>query len=338
MYSSNQEPHHSQLNAVLVPSPGASNPPSSPSIMNDQMGQSNPDLHVPRTNLPYRRSKSNTAPRASSLSTHELLSRPTYKTPNHTDGNKHQQPISTTPANVSPARNATAIQPSRASSSIAPLTLNPSRVTSSSHSEAPTTKHMRDNVDLSLVKSHSIGKFERPAQGPSSATSISELLPQVSSMQLPATPAGPVSVQHKVANFSRLKVTPKRDRVLKLTPKHKAEADISNITTPNATGVSISTASDAGVSSSLLPKAGTSNIKPVIAKDKKLTTSKSKKKEKELVTPLAYARILCNKLDVLVKKTDFLKGKRLFYTGGDMQYASQSTKKKMELVRSFSLT
>jgi DNA polymerase lambda len=192
---------------------------------------------------------------------------------------------------------------------------------------------MRDNVDSSLVKSHSIGKSGRPAQGPSSATSISGFLPQATSTQFPATPAGPVSVQNKVANYSRSKVTPKRDRVLKLTPRHKGEADVSNITTPNATGVSISTAPDAGISSSVLPRAGASNTKPVIAKDKKLTTSKSKKKEKELVTPLAYARILCNKLDVLAKKTDFLKGKRLFYTGGDMQYASQSTKKKMELVR-----
>ncbi|KIM81992.1 hypothetical protein PILCRDRAFT_820876 [Piloderma croceum F 1598] len=330
MYSSNQGLRHSQLDAVPIPSPGASKPP--PSIMNDQMGQSNPKLHVPRTNLLHRRSKANATPQASSISPQELLSRPTYKTPNHTDGNKHRQPISTTPANVFPASDAAAIQPSQASS-ITPLTLNPSKVTSSSHSEAPTTKHMRDNVDSSLVKSQSIDKSGRPTQGPSSATSISEFLPQATSTQLPATPAGPVS---KVANFSRSKVTPKRDRVLKLPPKHKAETDISNITTPNATEVSISTAPDAGVSSSVLPKAGASNTKPVVAKDKKLAASKSKKKEKELVTPLAYARILCNKLDVLAKKTDFLKGKRLFYTGGDMQYASQSTKKKMELVRSSS--
>jgi len=196
---------------------------------------------------------------------------------------------------------------------------------------------MRDNVDLSP---DSIGKLGRPSQGPSSATPISEFQPQATSTQLPETPAGPVSVQTKVANFSRSKATPKRDRVLKLTPKHKAEADINNITTPNATGVSISTAPDAGVSSSVPPRADASNTKSKVTKDKKLTTSKNKKKEKELVTPLAYAQILCNKLDVLAKKTDFLKGKRLFYTGGDMQYASQSTKKKMELVRSssFNLT
>jgi hypothetical protein len=121
--------------------------------------------------------------------------------------------------------------------------------------------------------------------------------------------------------------------VLKTAPNHKAEMDTSDITTPHATKSLPVSSAGVGTSSSALPLGGASKAKLAMGKDKKPAMSKSKKKEKELVTPLAYAQILCNKLDVLAKKTDFLRGKRLFYTGGDMQYASQSTKKKMELVK-----
>lgn len=64
---------------------------------------------------------------------------------------------------------------------------------------------------------------------------------------------------------------------------------------------------------------------------KKSTTMKTKKTR---VTPLAYAQTLCERLETLAKKTDYLEGKRVFYAGGDMHYASDATKKKMTLVRS----
>jgi len=288
--------------AARVLSPKAPKSPPYPSVVNDQVIPSESQSRDPGANLPNQRSKYNLAPPA--ISPLELPPRSTYKIPNHPDANKSEQPISTIPAKVSPVNNSTAIP--------------------------PPTKNTHDNVDLP-VSSHSSSNPERPSQG--SATAISEFLPQATSTQLPTTPT--VSIQSKVSNFSRSKVASKRDRVLKPASKHKAEADISNLTSPDATRVPpISTTPDPGISSSVLPKTGASNTKLTMAKDKKLTASKSKKKEKELVTPLAYAQILCNKLDVLAKKTDFLKGKKLFYTGGDMQYASQPTKKKMELVKS----
>ena len=73
--------------------------------------------------------------------------------------------------------------------------------------------------------------------------------------------------------------------------------------------------------------------KRVTIPQKKSTTLKAKKTR---VTPLAYAQTLCERLETLAKKTDYLEGKRVFYAGGDMHYASDATKKKMMLVRSSS--
>jgi DNA polymerase lambda len=188
------------------------------------------------------------------------------------------------------------------------------------------------NVDPAPISSRSSTDPEWPARGPSNATGISEFVPQATSTQLPAMPAAVATIQTKVSNLSRSKPPSKRDRVIKIAPKHMVDVETSNVTTPDATRLlSIPSAPNVSKSSSVLHR-GDSKTKLAVGKDKKPVTSKSKKKEKELMTPLAYAQILCNKLDVLAKKTDFLKGKRLFYTGGDMQYASQSTKKKMELV------
>jgi hypothetical protein len=133
------------------------------------------------------------------------------------------------------------------------------------------------------------------------------------------------SIQGKVSNFSRSKPGSKRERVLKKTPKRNAGADTSNVTTPDVTGLL-----PIPIVGTSVPTVGASGTTLPTGNGKKGKVPKSRKKE--LVTPLAYAQILCGKLDILAKKTDSLKGKRLFYTGGDMQYASQSTKKKMELV------
>lgn len=66
---------------------------------------------------------------------------------------------------------------------------------------------------------------------------------------------------------------------------------------------------------------------------KKSTILKGKKAEKARVTPLQYAQTLCDKIENLTKKSDYLKDKRIFYAGGDMHYASDVTMKKMSLVR-----
>lgn len=79
-------------------------------------------------------------------------------------------------------------------------------------------------------------------------------------------------------------------------------------------------------------ESSTSKQKTLVAQ-KKSTVVKGKKLEKARVTPLAYAQTLCNKIETVSKKTGFLAGKRVFYAGGDMHYASDATKKKMTLVR-----
>lgn len=192
-----------------------------------------------------------------------------------------------------------------------------------------------NDVDLApTISRHSSG---------TTARTLSEFVPQVTHMQLPAilTDSGSGVVQTKVSNFSSSKRGPKRGQVLKLIPKTKLDVDTSSITNPGAATVQPSLPSIENVPhTDTLPsvplRAGCSKTKSSLAvvRGKKLAPT-GKKKEKQLITPLAYAQILCTKLGVLPKKANFLQGKRIFYTGGDMQYASQSTRKRMELVRSF---
>ncbi|KAF8841652.1 hypothetical protein BDN67DRAFT_900977 [Paxillus ammoniavirescens] len=62
------------------------------------------------------------------------------------------------------------------------------------------------------------------------------------------------------------------------------------------------------------------------------STAKGGKKAKEkpqLVTPLEYAQKLLLRLP-LVRKANYLKGKRIFYVGGDMKYASTKTRGRMD--------
>ena len=64
--------------------------------------------------------------------------------------------------------------------------------------------------------------------------------------------------------------------------------------------------------------------------------SKQVKDKPKLVTPLEYAQKLQSSLDLCSKlKTNYLKGKHIFYVGGDMMYASTTTRGRMEYVSSF---
>lgn len=61
------------------------------------------------------------------------------------------------------------------------------------------------------------------------------------------------------------------------------------------------------------------------------SSSKQVKDKPKLITPLEYAQKLRLCPDLRVK-TNSLKGKRIFYVGGDMTYASTTTKGRMEYV------
>ena len=73
-------------------------------------------------------------------------------------------------------------------------------------------------------------------------------------------------------------------------------------------------------------------------KSKTTKPTKGRGKEKPaLVTPLEYARKLQESLQVAGQKSSkrypkYLKGKRIFYVGGDMQYAGERTRNRMEIV------
>ncbi|KAH7882075.1 hypothetical protein F5I97DRAFT_1817500, partial [Phlebopus sp. FC_14] len=56
-------------------------------------------------------------------------------------------------------------------------------------------------------------------------------------------------------------------------------------------------------------------------------------KKAQLVTPLEYAqRLQANLIVPVARKTTYLQGKRIFYVGGDMQYAGTKTRGRMEYI------
>jgi DNA polymerase lambda len=70
---------------------------------------------------------------------------------------------------------------------------------------------------------------------------------------------------------------------------------------------------------------------------------KTTKKEKQApISPIEYARQLVERTATANKpknpNTQFLEGKFIFYIGGDMQFASERTRKRMDLVCHSSLT
>lgn len=118
-------------------------------------------------------------------------------------------------------------------------------------------------------------------------------------------------------------------------------ADISYITSPsNSPDRNNPTSETDGTESSSRPTV----IKPAKAR-KTVSSSRNKadiskqnkgKKTKgkpALVTPLEYAQKLQSNFELGKKrKSDYLRGKRILYVGGDMQYASTQTRGRMDYV------
>jgi len=108
--------------------------------------------------------------------------------------------------------------------------------------------------------------------------------------------------------------------------------DTSNITTPTNTAPALLTAGTRSRPSIGLDDKGRAAGPSTAAQKKGL----SKKKEKaKLVTPLEYAQTIQNMLaeDGAKRKLhsdQFLKGKRIFYFGGDLKYAGTDTRGKMD--------
>jgi DNA polymerase lambda len=119
-------------------------------------------------------------------------------------------------------------------------------------------------------------------------------------------------------------------------------ADTSNITSPsNSSGRSNNPASDTdGAEYSSRPTgAKPPKVRKTVSSSRnKSDASKNKKNQKTkgkpaLVTPLEYAQKLQLSFELGKKrKSDHLRGKRIFYVGGDMQYASTNTRGRMDYV------
>ncbi|KAJ8584729.1 hypothetical protein M405DRAFT_746520 [Rhizopogon salebrosus TDB-379] len=120
-------------------------------------------------------------------------------------------------------------------------------------------------------------------------------------------------------------------------------ADTSNITSPSnsSSGRSNNPASDTdGAEYSSRPTgAKPPKVRKTVSSSRnKADASKNKKDQKTkgkpaLVTPLEYAQKLQLSFELGKKrKSDHLRGKRIFYVGGDMQYASTNTRGRMDYI------
>lgn len=184
------------------------------------------------------------------------------------------------------------------------------------------------------VTSESTRHKPSPSAVTAAGTVISGFVPQASSTQLQDKydEAGPR--RREVWNHSsaaRSGGGSKRDQIMNTAPNPVQPTDTILDT---SSALLVSSSDILGVPTkdrhTVAPIGGPSKSAVV---QKKSTILKGKKTTKERVTPLAYAQTLCARLDILAKKTQFLKGKRVFYADGDFEYASEPTMKKMKLVR-----
>ncbi|KAI6113449.1 hypothetical protein EDD16DRAFT_1484052 [Pisolithus croceorrhizus] len=145
-------------------------------------------------------------------------------------------------------------------------------------------------------------------------------------------------------------LTERREVQRLLTPSAinppELDIDSSNITSPGLTPAYKhspkkvgSDVSDPGRTSPSRPARTVSRLRKTVSTRQKcgLTAAspKGSKKGKEkaaLVTPLEYALRLQSNLLTITPKTSYLKGKCIFYVGGDMQYASTRTRGRMDYI------
>jgi hypothetical protein len=168
-----------------------------------------------------------------------------------------------------------------------------------------------------------------------------------------------------VSHQRALKYSARRVKPLMMTMPEKAlhvvAPDTSSITTPASTPIDVSkkhSATDAiacssttgtRVSQAILPTGsksavhicGESGVRPLTLRSaprKRQGPAKKQAKQKPpMVTPMEYAEILAAKCSGPCKKvkkhaSQYLRGKHIFYTEGDLNFAGESTRKKMEIV------
>ena len=217
---------------------------------------------------------------------------------------------------------------------------NPKRDGRNTPKLVPAVRHALEIVDLTL-----------------------DFSPQLTSTQVAALPPR-AHTEGKEKVSSHATFSPRRDRVIKAmpaadgptflndtpltpdlfvpinvpinVPAELPEPYSSNITTPADTNPSDRATIFPSTSAATSESTGRRSRRD--PKPKETKPAKGKKKEKpELVTPLEYARKLQESMQLMAQKPSkrypkYLKGKRIFYIGGDMQYAGERTRNRMKFV------
>lgn len=150
-----------------------------------------------------------------------------------------------------------------------------------------------------------------------------------------------LEVKKRVAHHTTIK---RRDKVVKLDLKPTNIVKTEKVAAPLADKSSI-----IYVSSSPSTRASSPNLAPqdILVTEVNKSVAKTqtkvvmgKKAKPQLLTPMEYAQRLNEQItkssfsNAEKKYVRFLSGKHVFYTGGDMNYASKTTRGRMDLVRS----
>jgi len=166
--------------------------------------------------------------------------------------------------------------------------------------------------------------------------------------------AGPsklyLEVQQRVAQHTSAK---RRDKVIKIPPKPTRPGDamgdgasaiiyVTSSSSPPSSSSPLPVASASAKGSSKKPQPSSSTLQS----KKNTKAAKGKKEKPALMTPVEYAQRLHDKAkaktaaaaekdpDLQPPPSKFLHGKTIFYTGGDMKYASVRTRGRMDIVKS----
>ncbi|KAF7369789.1 DNA polymerase lambda [Mycena venus] len=189
-----------------------------------------------------------------------------------------------------------------------------------------------------------------PIEDPDFSVLVSRFEPAATSTQPPlaAAPSMFLQLQERMEKHAMMK---REKKLLKATSKPSAKVAEASKDGPS-NPISEDESSIISVSSSSRPSSPESNRKPATTKStakpkpqpaahsKPAHAKRGKKKEKVKMYPNEYARMLNEKSketpDPAAKprrKVDqFLKGKNIFYTGGDMTWASETTMGRMDLI------
>ncbi|KAH7927186.1 hypothetical protein BV22DRAFT_1032056 [Leucogyrophana mollusca] len=171
----------------------------------------------------------------------------------------------------------------------------------------------------------------------------SRFIPQATSTQLPLQEYSPLREPSDAADPMVVESTEPRGATYAQNVAKGAPANVSTITSPGNTpshahkrmsssdiDIAFPSSSPAAESSKGNKAATNNRTKASVSKPK---IGKKSKEKPPLMTPLEYAQKLQAQFEPdRPRKTNYLEGKRIFYVGGDMQFASPKTRGRMDYI------